>query len=151
MGAAGFWIAIAAMFIASGWFRSRREEMKHETIRRIVEKGGQIDEEQLKALLQPPTPDWSHNAWMRVPAPGGGYRALRILGALTLFAAAGLAAFAGIMVAIAARVAVFLDVSDLWPVFPVAIGLAIFGCGLFFCSRFLPKPLPDGSARNDRT
>ncbi len=147
-GAAGFWLAVAAMIVAVVWSRSRREQMKHETLRRIVEKTGQVDEEQLKALFQPPATD----SWLRQsePSPGAGYRALRILGVLTVVFAVGLAAFAGLMLVFAARFADFPDELDLWPVFPIAIGIAIFGCGLFYCSRFLPKPLPEGSARNDR-
>ena len=151
IGAAGFWLAVAAMIVAVVWSRSRREQMKHETLRKIVEKTGQVDEEQLKALLQPPTPDWSHHAWGRVPEPGGGYRALRILGVLTCFFAVGLSVFAGLMLALAERFADFPEELDLWPVFPIAIGIAIFGCGLFYCSRFLPKPQPEASGRSDRT
>jgi len=139
MGAAAFWIALAAVLIASGWFRSRKEQMKHETIRRIVEKSGRIDEEQLKALFQPPAPDWPE------PQPGAGYRALWIIGVLVIFFAAGLAAFAGIGLAILGEEA------ELQPVFAIAGGIAIFGSGLIFCSRFLPKPRPEGSGRNDRT
>jgi hypothetical protein len=155
MGAGAFWIALAAVVIAGGWFRSRREQMKHETIRHIVEKSGQVDEQQLKELLQPPATDWSNHPWARLPEPGGGYRALRILGALVVFAAAGLAAFVGIVFAFAQsdfapRAGLSIgDLEELLLAFPIAIGFAIFGCGLFYCSRYLPKPQANGRTRND--
>lgn len=149
MDVAGFWIAIAAIVVAVIWTRSRSEQLKHETIRRIVDKTGQIDEEQLRKLFQY-RDEGQKDVWAHLPDPGFGYRALRILGVLILFAAAGLAAFAGIMIAVAPHIAGFPDVADIWPVFPVSIGLAIFGCGLFYSSRFLPKPLPEGSTRGDR-
>ena len=152
-GAAGFWLAVAVMIVAVVWSRSRREQMKHETLRQIVEKTGHVDGEQLKTLLQPPTPAWSHHAWGRVPEPGGGFRALRIIGVLTLFLAAAIATVAGFMFAIvlpghSASIGVENDVV---PVFAIAAGIAVLGCGLFFCSRFLPKPQPEASGRSDRT
>ena len=79
MGAAAFWIGLAAFLIAAMYFRSRSEATKHETLRQIVEKTGQVDERQLKALFEPPP-----NAFTRVPPPGGGYRAMRIFGLLLL-------------------------------------------------------------------
>jgi len=147
MDAAGFWIAIAMIVVAVIWTRSRSEQLKHETIRRIVDKTGQIDEEQLRKLFQY-RDQGQKDVWAHLPDPGLGYRALRVLGVLTLFGAAGLAAFAGVMLALADSVSAFPDKSDLWLVFPIAIGLAIFGCGLFYCSRFLPKPLPEGGTRS---
>jgi hypothetical protein len=141
VGSAAFWIALVV--IAIMWTRLRREQMKHETIRQIVEKTGQVDEQQLKELLTPMAPDWTHE-----PAPGAGYRTLRILGVLVVVGAVSLVTFAGIMFAFATRLA---EEADLGPVFAIAIAIAIFGGGLFFCSRFLPKPLPEKSARDDRT
>ena len=153
MDAAAFWIAIALIIVALILVRSRSEQLKHETIRRIVEKTGQVDEEQLRKLFQTHNHGQNHS-WAQVPEPGYGYRALRILGVLTLVAAASLAAFAGVMITTApslggAEGVRFAD--DLWPLFPLAVGIAIFGCGLFYCSRFLPKPLPGVSARDDRS
>jgi hypothetical protein len=148
-GAAGFWIAVAAIVVAVIWYRSRSEQMKHETMRQIVEKTGQVDDVQLRKLLDSPDPG-RNGSGIRWPEPGYGYRALRILGVLTLFAAAAIAAFTGVMAAVFSLSGGIEDPDDLAMVFAVAIGIAIIGCGLFFCSRFLPKPLPNGSARNDR-
>jgi hypothetical protein len=153
MYATGFWIAIAAVVVAVIWTRSRSEQLKHETIRQIIDKTGQIDEEQLRKLFQY-RDEGRIDVWAHLPDPGFGYRALRILGVLTLFAAAGLAAFAGIMIGGSQLHEDFEEfrrfADDLWPAFPSAIALAIFGCGIFYCSRFLPRPSANGSARNDR-
>lgn len=60
VGSAAFWIMIAAIVVAGDWLRARREALKHETLRLIIEKTGHVDEAQLKALFQPPTPGWLH-------------------------------------------------------------------------------------------
>jgi hypothetical protein len=130
MGAAAFWISLAAFLIAAMYFRSRNEAAKHETIRQIVEKTGQVDERHLKALFEP-----SPNAFTRVPAPGGGYRAMRIFGLLLMFIAAGLVIFFTIFGA---------SGTQHWSV--AAIGyasaslVALLGAGLSFGARFLPRP-----------
>ena len=49
-----FWIALAAVLIAGGWVKSRNEAEKHETLRRLIEKEGAVDEAQMRALLYPP-------------------------------------------------------------------------------------------------
>jgi hypothetical protein len=133
VGAVAFWIALGAVIIAGGYFRSRSEAVKHETLRRIVEKTGQVEEAQFKALYQPPP-----NPWLMPPgrkAAGGGYRALRVFGALLMFVAAGLALFFTIVGQAHAQS---------WD--HVMIGYActsivlLVGAGLYFCSRFMPKP-----------
>jgi hypothetical protein len=131
MGAAAFWIGLAAFLIAAMYFRSRSETTKHETLRQIVEKTGQVDERQLKALFEPPP-----NAFTRVPPPGGGYRALRIFGLLLLFIAAGLLIFFTIL---------GWSTAQSWKVAAVGYGaaslVALVGAGLSFTARFLPRPL----------
>src|SRR4029450_7792781 len=62
--------------------------LKHETLRRIIEMTGQVDEKQLKALFQPATPGWFDN-----PTPGTAYRALRVLGTIVMSVALGLTVF----------------------------------------------------------
>jgi hypothetical protein len=134
MGAAAFWIALAAFLIAAMYFRSRSEATKHETLRQIVEKTGQVDERQLKALFEPPP-----NAFTRVPPPGGGYRAMRIFGLLLLFIAAGLLIFFTIL---------GWSRTQLWNVAAIGYGaasiVALVGAGLSLAARFLPRPLADG-------
>jgi hypothetical protein len=166
VGAAAFWIALAAVLIAGGWFKSRSEAMKHETIRRIIERTGQVDEVTLKALCEPPVPDWvrARNETVREilaktervdeavinellrppPAPwgspstqGDAYRILRGLGAILVFAAIGVV----ICFAILSRGGAEQQ-ADALIGFAVASAIALFGAGVFFSSRFAEKPLP---------
>jgi hypothetical protein len=51
---AAFWIFIAVVVWASTWEKARRNAEKHETLRRIIEKTGTIDEAKLKELFAPP-------------------------------------------------------------------------------------------------
>jgi hypothetical protein len=87
--ALGFWIVIAAFVVAGAWTKVRREAEKHETLRRIVEKTGSIDETKLKELFSEPSPEPTK--------PGTGYRVLRITGTIVMFLG-GLPALFGIAV-----------------------------------------------------
>jgi hypothetical protein len=49
-----FWIAIAAISIFGMYFARRAQELRHETLRLMVEKGEKIDEPVLRELLGPP-------------------------------------------------------------------------------------------------
>jgi len=130
MGAAAFWISLALFLIAAMFFRWRSEQTKHETLRLIVEKTGQVDEAQLKSLFEPPP-----TVFNRVPPPGGGARAMRIFGLLLMLIAAG-------------SVILFLVLgwSGTQPWNRAAVGCAascipaLLGIGLFLGSRFLPQP-----------
>ncbi|HEV2703517.1 MAG TPA: hypothetical protein VGV09_17965 [Steroidobacteraceae bacterium] len=161
-GALGFWIFIAAIVVAAIWSGSRREAEKHETMRRIVEKTGVVDEGKLKELFKPASPYQG-----RDKPPGGGYRALRVTGTIVMFIAAGLVAYSLIRAHAGAeppqsqvRPMINLpngrSMPDLsWrppdPPFNPVHGLAaaalvaLFGAGLFCSSRFLPLPPPSGS------
>jgi hypothetical protein len=125
-----FWTTVAIIVVASHWFRVRSESLKHETLRQIIEKTGQVQDGQLKALIQSGTP-----GWLRDPPPGAGYRALRVLGTIVIFVALGLTVFFSI----------------LWMTGPARhdtamIGyastsvVAMVGAGFFYSSRFLPPP-----------
>jgi hypothetical protein len=132
MGAAAFWISLAAFLIAAMYFRSRNETAKHETLRQIVEKTGHVEEGQLKQLFDPPPP----NAFTRIPAPGGGYRAMRIFGLLLVFIAAGLFIFFTILGSSGAVQWYRAEIG-----YGAASIVVLLGAGLFFASRFLPPPL----------
>ncbi len=57
MGAAAFWISLAAFLIAGMYFRSRNEAAKHETLRRIVEKTGHVSSNRSSTRRRPtPSP-----------------------------------------------------------------------------------------------
>jgi hypothetical protein len=141
LGALGFWIFIAALVVAGIWSDSRKKAEKHETLRRIVEKTGTIDEAKLQELFAEPASE--------AYKPGGGYRTLRIAGTivrfigaaiLTLFlVAAGLAFLFG-------RMDEFSNIDALFAVFAIPAGIAMAGYVLFFSSRFAEPP---ASARNE--
>lgn len=139
VGPAAFWIMIAAVVVAGDWLRVRREALKHETLRQIIEKTGRIDEAQLRALFQPPTP-----GWFREPGAGAGYRALRVLGTVVISIALGLTVFFSILwLSSPAR----HDSALIG--FATTSVIALTGIGLFVASRFMPPP--PRSDRGDRT
>jgi hypothetical protein len=131
----GFWIFVAAMVVGFIWSDSRKKAERHETLRRILDKTGTIDEARLKQLF---TDEDS------VTAPAGyAYRGLRITGTIVLFIAAGIATF--FLVA-----AIFGKLFGLTNLFDVVTGLAVglavsaaiamVGLGLFWSSRFATPP-----------
>lgn len=130
---AAFWIALAAVIVSGRWLKARREALKYDTIVRLAEKTGRIDEEQFKLLFPPPHPLPKH--WFAPPEPGQGRMVLRVFGTIALSIALGLGA-------------VFLVVS-LRPIeggVGFAIILAFFGAGLFVASRFAPGRRGDREA-----
>jgi hypothetical protein len=130
---AAFWIALAAVIISGRWLKARREALKYDTIVRLAEKTGRIDEEQFKLLFPPPHPLPRH--WFAPPEPGQGRMVLRVFGTIVLSVALGLGA-------------VFLVVS-MRPIdggAGLVIILAFFGAGLFVASRFLPARRGDREA-----
>jgi hypothetical protein len=94
LGAAAFWISVAAFFIAMGWFKSRADERKQETLLRILEKTGRLDEEQMRLLFPPAPPAQPlppNHPWVRGAQPGAHRAAMRIFGTLLLSISVGLA------------------------------------------------------------
>lgn len=89
---AAFWIFIAVVVWATTWEKARRNAEKHETLRRIIEKTGSVDESKLKELFAPPP---LAESWKS--SPGGGYRALRIIGTVVVGIGAAVAVLAVLM------------------------------------------------------
>jgi hypothetical protein len=141
-GALGFWIFIASIAIAGMWSSSRREAEKHETVRRIVEKTGVVDEAKLKELFS--------RAEAPQSPPGGGYRALRITGTIIMFIAAVPAIFGTL--ALIVRTMGLLSESKLPPpdfvvgTLMISACILVVGLGVFFSSRFAEPP---AGARNE--
>ena len=143
MAAAAFWIALAAILIAAGYFKVRGETLRHETLRRVIEKTGEVDEERLRELLQPPPPpNPAHNPW--VAPPGDSYKTLRVLGTLILAAAVGVAIFFSIV-----------DYGDamspdyVYRGYGAASIVAMVGLGFFVSSRYCDKPPRQEAERKD--
>jgi hypothetical protein len=134
IGAAAFWLFLAAIIVGGMWRKKHSEAMRHETVRVLIEKNVKIDEAQLKELLNPtpqPAPEWL------VPKhkPGTGFRVLRISGAIILCIALGLGMMAiwrGIMLGFYDR-----SVLEIGTAIPL---VTMIGIGLFVASRFVPRP-----------
>lgn len=139
LGAAAFWIALAAVLIAGGWHKVRREQLKHETLLKLIEKTGQLDEAQVKLLFPPPpTPPPQHwpPAWHKSPDPTATQRGLKGLGAVVISIATGLAVLGAV-------IGIFGDVAqkeEAVVVFGMAGLIAMVGIGFFFASRFATSP-----------
>ena len=78
-----FWIAVAAVLIAGGWFKSRNDAEKHATLRTIIEKNGTVDDAQLRALFGPVAVQ---------SRPGDFYAFLRVIGTIVMSTRGGSAA-----------------------------------------------------------
>ena len=135
LGSLGFWIFIAAVIVASIWAKSRKEAEKHETLRRIVEKTGTIDEERLKDLFTAPPPEENK--------PGYGYRVARVMGTIVLFFGAGIATLVLIAVGLGktfGAAGMFNDITGWIVGLAVSSGVAMLGLGIFSSSRFCEPP-----------
>ena len=51
LGAMAFWIFVAAAVVASYWDGIKKRETQHETVRRAIESGNQIDEDMMNKLM----------------------------------------------------------------------------------------------------
>jgi len=135
-GWAAFWIALAAVIISGRWLKARREAMKYDTIVRLAEKTGRIDEEQFKLLFPPPGPLPPH--WFAPPPPGNGRMVLRVFGTILMFAGTGLVVA---ILLLSAHYRGMLDASVGRLV--SGILLAFLGAGLFIAGRFAPARRED--------
>ncbi|HET8698145.1 MAG TPA: hypothetical protein VFO94_11690 [Gammaproteobacteria bacterium] len=144
MEVAAFWIALAAVIVAGGWYKSRTEAQKHQTFRTIVEKTGTVDESQLKLLFAPP------EVLKRLTASGDtrgdAYRFLRGIGAVVMFIGVGILFFAGVMTGMLHSANDANLSRDLATAMAMSGVVFLFGAGLFYASRFAEKP-PAGSER----
>ena len=134
-GAVGFWIFIATIVAADTWSKARQKAEKHETLRRIVEKMGTIDEVKLKELFSDPPSEHSK--------PGYGYRVARVLGTIVMFIGAAIAMFFWITAGLGkvfGPARMFDDSSWIIGAVPVPVAIAILGLGIFLCSRFCEPP-----------
>lgn len=136
LGAAAFWFFVAAVVVAGIWKKKHGEALRHETVRLLIEKNQKIDEAQLAKLLNPEPPDWM-GLQPKPGKPGDAYRALRIIGTITMFVALGL------LIACFWRVNM-LGIHDK-SVLGMATGIpiiAMVGFGVFVSARFVAPPPP---------
>ena len=140
LGAAAFWIALAAVLIAGSWSKVRREQIKQETLLRLIEKTGQLDEAQVKLLFPPPPPPahWPP-PWHHPPDPLQVPRGLRVGGFVVLGIAAGLAVLGLVLRTLGTG-----EQQDEFGIAFLGLGglVACLAVGLFFASKFATGPLP---------
>lgn len=143
LGAAAFWIALAAVLIAGGLFKTRREAQKQQTLLRLVERTGQLDEQQVKLLFPPPPPPGPLPPhWFAPPDKDAGRQMARIFGTLCLAVAVGLT----ILFAILRTFGTAPQQVNAIPGFGAAALVACVGVGLFIAARYMAKPVQ----RDDR-
>jgi hypothetical protein len=135
IGAAAFWIALAAVLISGGYFNFRRERLRQETLLRLVERTGQLDEQQVKALYPPPPPLPAH-VWGPPEYPDG-RRSLKVFGTVALSIAAGLGIFFLILFNMGTP---GMQQNAVWG-FGWSALIACFGIGLFVAARFVRPPI----------
>ena len=114
------WIAVAAVLIAGGWFKSRNDAQKYATLRTIIEKNGAADEAQLRTLFGP----------VAQASPGDLCAFLRIIGTIVMFTAVGLVLFFTVF-----RTAIDHQAGTIG--LAAAMIVAAVGAGFFFSSRFV--------------
>jgi hypothetical protein len=133
MALTAFWIALAAVLIANRWRHKHLEAMRHETIRLLLERKGDMPLAEVKELLfppprpMPPLPPGHPWATFR---PDARYKAMRSGGSILMFAALGVGALiAGVGMA-------RQQPESLAAAAGVASFVFLMGAGLFFASRF---------------
>ena len=122
-GALGFWLFLAAVVVASIWSGIREKESQHETLRRIIESGKEVDD----ALLA------------KVAGTDGRLdQDLKVAGLIVIFIAPGMALL-GFFISL-------LDSAWLLPLLGVA-GLIAFVCiGLLVAARFAERSYQEEQA-----
>ena len=142
MEVAAFWIFLAAIIVAAEWKRKNIETARHETMRLLIEKNQNLDDEQIKELLSShstPSPfQVSQLLQKSGQRPGAAYKGLRGVGSVIMFIALGLfiaAAWVGSVLGTHDETVVGLGIAV-----PI---VALVGAGLFFASRFAAKPSSD--------
>ena len=138
LGVAAFWLFIAACVVAGIWKQKNSEAIRHETLRQLIAKEQKLDEEQIEKFLNPPRGSGWADSHM---APGSGYRALRIFGSIAIFLSFGLAIVAAWLRFLHGQID-----HDVAGSVSAALILIMIGIGLFFASRYAPKPPKDENA-----
>jgi hypothetical protein len=142
LGVAAFWLFVAACVVTGIWRQKNSEAIRHETLRQLIAKEQKLDDGQIEKLLNPPRGSgWAAFQENSHMAPGSGYRTLRIFGSIIIFLSFGLAVAAAWMRFLHGQIN-----NDVAGAITAAVILISIGIGLFFSSRFAPKPPKDENA-----
>jgi hypothetical protein len=142
LGAAAFWIALAAWLIAGQIQRTRREQQRNEALLRMIERTGQLDEQQVKLMFPSPPPLPPH--WFARPEPPDGRRALKIFGTIAISLSVGLAIFFAIL----QEMGTLAQQEQAVAGFAWAALVACVGVGLLIASRYV-RPPPGSPERGE--
>lgn len=124
MAAAAFWTFLAAVVVAGIWFAAREQREQHETMRRIVESGRDIDADVIDRIFHgDKRPD----------------RDLKIAGLIVIFVAPGLAILGWFLGQTSEKA--------LMPLLGVASLVAFVGVGLLVAAKFAERAF-DRDRRN---
>lgn len=159
MGVAAFWIALAAVLVAGNWRKKNAEQMRHETVRVLIQKDGTLDPQVLKELLNPPPPQWSPEmlALMGVKKrqPGETRRDMRVWGIILMIAGPGFGlALAAIgltrVLGFNAQISMGDSSNFIAAGIATAIVFLLTGLALFYVSRFFSEaPEGEGGSRRN--
>ena len=127
LGALGFWLFLAAIILGGIWYGIREREAQHETLRRMIEKGQNVDQAPMVKLL---------SVEKRLD------RDLKVAGLILLFVAPGLALLGWFISQLSAP--------WLMPMLGVAALVAFVSIGLLVASMFVKRSYreDDASASN---
>src|SRR5262249_42935547 len=94
MAVAAFWIALAAVLVAGSWRKKNAEQMRHETLRMIIQKEGTVNPDVMQELLHPKPPEWNPQTaamlGMKKWEPGESRRHMRVWGTILMIVGPGL-------------------------------------------------------------
>lgn len=128
LAALGFWLFVGAATVGGIWDGIRKRDAEHETLRRMVESGKQVDQDLVDKLL-------GHK---NEPA-----RDLKVGGLIVIFVAPGLALM-GWVIGLSAPKAFM-------PLLGVAGLVAFVGIGLLTASKYLERASRQDSSSNQPT
>jgi hypothetical protein len=137
LGAAAFWIALAAVLIANGINGVRRERLRQETLLKLVEKTGKLDEHTVRTLFPTPPPLPPH-VFGPPPRQPDGRRGMKVAGTIVLSIAAGIAVFVTILTQFAPPP--MQTPGGTVVGYAIASIVACFGLGFFVAARFVRPP-----------
>lgn len=120
LAAIAFWGFVAAVVLGGMWYRARGRDRQHETVRRMMDSGQQVDRELAERLLAGGADDEDHLA-----------RGLQVGGIIVMFASPGIALLAWFLGHVADWA--------LYPVMGAALLAGFVGLGLVAAGRFVRR------------
>lgn len=143
--AAAFWIFLAAVIGAGAWAGARKEAEKHQTLRRLLDQGGTLDEPQLRELLRSleKPPAWQPG--MPVYTPPNHRRQCVVTGAILICVGVALMTFFGLFFLLYLNLGPPLDspegtggAAGILVGAAVGVSVGVLGAGIWLVGRLFP-------------